>query len=281
MQRWKIAAFMLLFAALPAMAVADDSTVGVFTDVSGNVKILRGDAYYRAVQGVNVSNQDIIETPTDGSAQLEMKDGSILRLGPDSRLALSQYRLDESGNVVSAVLDVISGWLRFQVAKLHQNATFHFDTPVMTIGIRGTEGTIDAQNNQGGLYLEKGEVQVQTEEHASVGPLNSQIIAGQYIGRARGHMFKLADSMPAGFHDRMPAAVRTRLVRRIQFLQHRGVRPRFIRRMNRSESERFLKAHPYMRQETRQQYRARLRRKSRSREEIRERERVRERRRRR
>lgn len=272
--RWcRIVAALLMFVALPAMADATNAAVGVVTEASGNVRILRADAYYQAAQGVNVTSRDIIETPSGGSAQLEMNDGSILRLGPDSRLALSEYRLDGSGNVVSAALDVISGWLQFQVAKLHQNAAFHFDTTVMTIGIRGTEGTIDARNSQGGLYLEEGAVKVRTQESAGVGPQSSEIHTGQYIGRARGQMFVRADGMPATFRDHLPAALRERLVRRIQFLRQRGIPPRIIRRMRRREAERFLRRHPYMRRQMRQEFRQRFRTNARLRGGVIERER--------
>ncbi len=257
MRWWHVAGLFMFFAVLPAAGA--DSAVGVITDASGTVKILRGDNYYQAAQGVNVLSQDIVETPSGGSAQLEMNDGSILRLGPDSRLALSEYHLDDQGNVVSAVLDVISGWLRFQVAKLHQAAAFNIDTPVMTIGIRGTEGMIDAEEDKGGLYLEEGAVRVKTQDQASVGPQVTRISTGQYIERSRGQMFSSSNAMPAAFRNRMPPAFRARLVRRIQFLQERGVPPRRIRRLTRRDADRFLSRHPHMRAQMQQQFRKRLR----------------------
>jgi len=277
MRWWRFAGLLLMLVGLPAAAVAAGTTVGVFTETNGNVRILRGDYYYQAAQGVNVNSQDIIETPANGSAQLEMTDGSILRLGSDSRLALSEYRLDDSGNVVSAALDVISGWLRFEVAKLHQDAAFHIDTPVMTIGIRGTEGMIDAQNEQGGLYLEEGVVQVKTQEQASIGPQNTEIRAGQYIERTRGHMFARSDGMPATFRDRLPQAFRARLVRRIQYLRHRGVPPRKIRRIRRGDAQRILQQHPYMTPRMRQQFRERIHQNPQLHEETNQRERRRRR----
>ncbi|MHB8454186.1 MAG: FecR family protein [Acidiferrobacterales bacterium] len=204
-------------------------------------------------------SQDIVETHSGGSAQLEMNDGSILRLGPKSRLALSEYRLDDHGNVVSAALDVISGWLRFQVAKLHQAAAFNIDTPVMTIGIRGTEGMIDASANQGGLYLEEGMVRVKTQNHASVGPQTTRVSTGQYIERSRGRMFSHSNGMPTAFRNRMPPDFRARIVRRIRFLRERGVPPRRIRRLTHRDVERFLHRHPHMRAQTQRQFRERLR----------------------
>ncbi len=257
MRWWHIAGLLILIMVLPT-AVAD-SAVGVITDTGGAVTILRGNTYYRATQGVNVLSQDIVETQAGGSAQLEMNDGSILRLGPESRLALSEYQLDDQGNVVSAALDVVSGWLRFQVAKLHPAAAFNIDTPVMTIGIRGTEGMIDASENQGGLYLEEGAVRVKTQDQASVGPQTARISTGQYIERSRGQVFSYSNGMPTAFRNRMPSAFRARMVRRIEFLRKRGVAPRRIRRLTHRDAERFLRRHPHMRAQAQRQFRERLR----------------------
>ena len=68
-------------------------SVGVFSEVNGDPRIQRGDAYYAAAQGVEVDENDIVETGADASAQIEMKDGSVLKLGAGSRTqAVAQAR---------------------------------------------------------------------------------------------------------------------------------------------------------------------------------------------
>ena len=134
--------------------------VGVVTQTAGAVQLLRADAYVAAEQGVEIEEQDIVETGADASAQIDMEDGTVLKLGPDSRLAVSEYRLGADKGVLAAGLDLLSGWLRFAVAKLKPDSGYNIHTPVLTIGVRGTEGTIEADNDAGGLHLEEGEVQV-------------------------------------------------------------------------------------------------------------------------
>ena len=87
--------------------------IGVFADVQGDTRIQRGEAYLAAAPGVDVEEDDIIETGDNASAQVEMQDGSMLKLGAASRLLLADYEFDSGGNVVSAGLEVLSGWLRF------------------------------------------------------------------------------------------------------------------------------------------------------------------------
>ncbi len=235
-----IAVLITLFAATAAAA-----DVGVFTDVNGEVKLLRGDYYFEAAPGVEVQDQDIIETGSEASTQVEMTDGSVLRLGADSRLALSEYRLDSGGNVIAASLDVLSGWLRFAVAKLHDNAAYHIETPTMTIGIRGTEGVIEAKNTQGGLYLEEGAVELKapdTPNHAT------QLKAGEYVERVHGRPFQRFRESPATFRNRMPPLFAQRLQRRAHLLRQRGLAPRQIRRLSREDIQRYLQQHPHRRQ---------------------------------
>src|SRR6185436_9253469 len=115
-------------------------TIGVFTATTGEVRVLRAQNYLAAAPGVEIAKDDIVETGKDSAAQLDMEDGSSLKLGPDTRMMLSDYKLDSKKNVVSASLDVLSGWLRFAVAKLKPSGNYKFRTPVIVVGVRGTEG---------------------------------------------------------------------------------------------------------------------------------------------
>ena len=246
MRQWL--ACILLFLSSNAFA----ASVGVFSEVSGDIRIQRGDDYYAAAQGVDVDENDIVETGTDAAAQIEMKDGSVLKLGASSRLLVSDYQLDSDGNVLTAGLDVLSGWLRFAVAKLHgSNARYDISTPTMTIGIRGTEGVIEAANEQGGLYLEEGAVAVHAADAGSV-----PVSAGQYIERARGRAFAHPVAMSAAYRERMPRGLRQLLVRHPQWLRRHGVPPRRIRGLVREDRERYLREHPQLREQLTERFRS-------------------------
>jgi hypothetical protein len=227
------------------------ATVGAFSEINGDVRIQRGDALYAAAQGVAVDENDIIETGDGASTQIEMKDGSVLRLGANSHLLVADYELDDAGNVLSAGLEVLSGWLRFAVAKLHGSAAHYaIATPTMTVGIRGTEGVIEAESESGGLYLEKGLVAAHADNAGSV-PVN----AGEYIERARGRAFAHPRTMPAAFRERMPHELRAFLVRHPQWLRRPGMAPRWIRRLSPQDRQNYLREHPHMREQLEERFR--------------------------
>ncbi len=238
---------LLLYA--PASVLA--AGVGVFTDVTGDTRILRGEYYLAAAPGVEVEENDIIETGSNASAQVEMSDNTLLKLGADSRLLLADYKFDNSGNVVSAGLEVLSGWLRFAVSKLHSaDSRYAINTSTMTIGIRGTGGVIEAQREHGGLFLEEGEVSVQAANAGSV-----SVRTGEYIERTQNRPFARLASVPVAFHARMPATVRSRMTPRVQLLRERGVPPRQIRRIQREDRERYLRQNPHLHQNFEKRFR--------------------------
>lgn len=47
------------------------ASIGVFTDVTGDTRIQRGDFYLAAAPGVEIEEDDILETGKNGSAQVE------------------------------------------------------------------------------------------------------------------------------------------------------------------------------------------------------------------
>lgn len=223
---------------------AQAAGVGVFTDVTGDTRILRGEAWLAAAGGVEVSEDDIVETGKAASAQLDMNDGSVLKLGANTRVLLADYRLDANRNVITAGIDVLSGWLRFAVAKLRRpDSEYGINTPTMTVGIRGTEGVIEATNQRGGLHLETGEVALRATDAGSV-----PVRAGEFVERARGGAFTRPRAAPAEFRQRMPGTLHPRAVQRAHLLKQRGVAAREIRRLQPADRERLLREHPHQRQ---------------------------------
>jgi hypothetical protein len=234
-------------------ALAD--TVGVVTSVSGEVRILRDGNYLAAGTGVDVATDDIVETGKLAAAQLDMEDGSSLKLGPETRLAISEYHLDASKNVVAATLDVISGWLRFAVAKIKNKGSYRFDTPVLTVGVRGTEGTIEAENERGGLHLEHGAVDVfgSGKEYAGRPPV--RVVTGEYIQGYRGKPLAKSPVPPAAFQKRVPLAVQNKLERQVQDLKQRNVPPKLIRAITNEDAKRFVERYPHLNKKLRERFR--------------------------
>lgn len=229
------------------------AAVGAITDVHGEVRLQRGDALFAAAAGVDVEEDDLIETGANAGVQIEMGDGSLFKLGPQSRVLLSDYKLDTDRGVLDAGIDVLSGWLRFAVGKLRRaDRRYEFNTPTMTIGVRGTEGVIEAVPEHSSLLLEEGEVVTRGQDAGSV-----PIRAGEFIERRRAQPFHRPGAVPPAFRQRMPGLVQARLARRAQLLQQRGVPPRQIRKILREDRQRYLQQHPHLRHKLEQRFRER------------------------
>ena len=94
-------------------------------------------ALFAAAPGVDVEEDDLVETGGNATVQIEMHDGTLFKIGPDSRVLLAEYRLGPDRGVLAAGIEVLSGWLRFAVSKLQSaDSRYDFRTPTMTIGIR-------------------------------------------------------------------------------------------------------------------------------------------------
>ncbi|GEM_PF-2537569 len=237
---------------LAPMAYAD--SIGVFSVTSGEVRVLRAQNYLAAAPGVEILREDIVETAKESAAQLDMEDGSSLKLGPDTRMVLSDYRLDSKKNVVSASLDVLSGWLRFAVAKLKPTGNYKFNTPVIVVGIRGTEGTIEADNEKGGMHLSEGVVDVTPFGKDSTGLPPLRVNAGEFVQRSFGQPLTKLPQPPTAFRDRLPPVMQQKLVRRVDELKQRNVTPKIIRPVTLEDARHLIEKHPHMNEKLRERF---------------------------
>lgn len=268
----------LLFLVLSPQAMATTAgSIGVITEIEGQVQLLRDEGFYEAGVGVEIFRTDAVTTGNDGNVQFDMIDGTNLRVGSDTRLRFSEYELDENGNVVSAVVDVLSGWLRFAVAKLQDNSTYNIDTPTMTIGIRGTEGVAEAGAGNSGLFLSEGNVNV-IGVGAGAGGDAMEIEAGEYVQRPLGQGLR-REAMTEQLHNsRVPPRMRLRMVRRMHLIGKARTRPRRLRTAEAAEIRQFLQDNPEARSEVRHRLRKnRLKRRMQQQQRIRKMQRIRQR----
>src|ERR1700756_1720842 len=95
----------LLFAVLaflPSALRAEE--LGTFTLMEGSVRVLRGTAVLRGVEGMRFQNGDIVETASPGFVQAEFSSGTIAAIGPSTRVLLRTSGGPE--------LVLISGWVK-------------------------------------------------------------------------------------------------------------------------------------------------------------------------
>ena len=117
--------------------------VGKVEKVVGNVTIVRNGVAITANVGDNVLKSDVIQTGADSQAGIDFPDGTALNLLANTRMALSDFTYDEnalSGN--NALISLVEGSFSFIAGKVAHTGGMNLETPVATLGIRGTTGWV-------------------------------------------------------------------------------------------------------------------------------------------
>lgn len=127
-----------LLAASATVAAAEGPRIGQVKTVSGPAAIVRAEARHAAKPGDPIYAKDVIETGDKGSIGITFVDNTVFSAGPNSQLALDQFRLDPSGGemlaeVKQGTLSVVSG----EITKRSPGA-MKIKTPNAVLGVRGT-----------------------------------------------------------------------------------------------------------------------------------------------
>ncbi|EKV26919.1 hypothetical protein C882_2143 [Caenispirillum salinarum AK4] len=119
--------------------------IGTVTRMDGEVFATRADGTrVRLESGDEVFQGDVLETGADGAVGITFVDNTEMSLGADGRMVLDEMIYDPDGGDGSSQFSLVSGVFSFvsgQIAKSGPDA-MQVNTPVATIGIRGTKGVI-------------------------------------------------------------------------------------------------------------------------------------------
>jgi hypothetical protein len=95
---------------------------------------------------------DAIETGRDGAVGIILRDDSLVSLGPESALTMKKFQFVPSEGKLGLVARLSRGTLEYVsgiIARLAPESV-RFDTPVSTIGIRGTHIVVKTEAAEGG-----------------------------------------------------------------------------------------------------------------------------------
>lgn len=127
-------------AGAPAQTAA--TVVGRVVKFDGNATVIRNGVAVSLHVGDGVLKGDVLQTGT-GTMAVTFNDGSTLDLAANSRLAVNDFVYDPNRTANSEVLDLVRGSLSFVSGEVaHSGGHMNITTPVATMGIRGTVGTV-------------------------------------------------------------------------------------------------------------------------------------------
>ena len=140
-----------------AGAVTPADPIGQVEKVVGTVAVMRNGVAVTLNVGDKVYKSDVLQTGADAQVGISFPDGTALNLTANTRMALNEFTFDPnaaSGN--GALISLVEGSFSFVAGKVAHTGDMKIDTPVATMGIRGTTGwahedlaTITANAGQG------------------------------------------------------------------------------------------------------------------------------------
>jgi hypothetical protein len=98
----------------------------------GQVKI--GDLIYRG---------DLIETGPDGGLGITFSDGTAFNVSKNARMEVNEFVYDPNGHSNSVLFKLTLGTFTFIAGAIAKTGDMKADTPVGTIGIRGTAPRVE------------------------------------------------------------------------------------------------------------------------------------------
>jgi hypothetical protein len=124
-----------------------DPPAGYVKIVTGAVFVMRAAAEIPAHPGDAIYEDDTLRTGVDGRLGVTLKDDTRVSLGPNSEIALSEFKFSPAEGQLGLVMKIVRGVAAFvtgRIAKLQPNAV-RIETPTAIIGVRGTHIAVRAE----------------------------------------------------------------------------------------------------------------------------------------
>ena len=232
---------MLALLLLPISAIGQG--IGTLTLLEGSVRVMRGTGILKGAEGMNVRAGDILENADKGIAQLEFVGGTVVVIGPSSRLYIFRHAVGRTGGATAGdsagtQLVLLSGWLKGESKP--DAGSYRYETPFLetTTG----NGTVLIHTNDTGvdIFVESGSANI-----AEVSPDGSArhpgaAKAGQFFSRRAGKPVSTAARPAQAFIDAMPPAFRDTLPSRLARFAGKSIEPKVDHQVSYAEVEPWL-----------------------------------------
>lgn len=127
--------------------------IGHVTKLTGSATAIRNGVAIVLNQGDNVNKGDVVQSGGDSTLGITFIDGTVFGLGPNAKMVLNEMIYDPNGSSNSSLMSLVSGTISFVAGATAKHGDMKVDTPVATMGIRGTavlvEIDFDVQGNGG------------------------------------------------------------------------------------------------------------------------------------
>ncbi|MBI5321708.1 FecR domain-containing protein [Bradyrhizobium sp.] len=112
--------------------------IGHVTKLSGNATVVRNGVSIILNNGDNVYQGDVVQSGSNSTVGITFIDGSVFGLASNAKMVLNEMVYDPNGSSNSSLLSLVQGTISFVAGATAKHGDMKVDTPVATMGIRGT-----------------------------------------------------------------------------------------------------------------------------------------------
>ncbi|MBV8697702.1 MAG: FecR domain-containing protein, partial [Bradyrhizobium sp.] len=112
--------------------------IGHVTKLAGNATVVRNGVSIILHMGDNVEKGDVLQSGSDSTVGVTFMDGTVFGLSSNARMVLNEMIYDPNGSSNSTLFSLVAGTISFVAGETAKHGDMKIDTPVATMGIRGT-----------------------------------------------------------------------------------------------------------------------------------------------
>jgi len=144
--------------AQPSAGDLETSSIGKVVTATGSVTIEHANAVVvqanipvggvgQTKAGDLVYKGDVVRTGADGKVGITFTDGTAFNLSSNARMVLNEFVYDPNGTSNSTLFSLSKGTFTFIAGKVAKTGDMKIDTPVATMGIRGTTPHVEISDD--------------------------------------------------------------------------------------------------------------------------------------
>ena len=174
--------------------------IGHVTKLAGTATAVRNGVSVILHQGDNVEKGDVVASGSDSTLGITFIDGTVFGLSSNARMVLNEMVYDPNGSNNSSLISLVAGTISFVAGETAKHGDMKVDTPVATMGIRGTAVLVEIDFNvpgTGGAPDAKFQVLVEPDgttgsyilfDKSTLTPIATVNQAGQQINISQGQV---------------------------------------------------------------------------------------------
>jgi VCBS repeat-containing protein len=112
--------------------------IGHVSKLAGTATAVRNGVSIILNNGDNVEKGDVVQSGSDSRLGITFIDGTVFGLSSNARMVLNEMVYDPNGSNNSSLLSLVAGTITFVAGETAKHGDMKVDTPVATMGIRGT-----------------------------------------------------------------------------------------------------------------------------------------------